>query len=216
MPLPVPFAFTVTVEPLTATAPVVLPAVKVAPAPEDSVVLPFEASVVNAPVEAVVAPIAVPLIPVAVVLKLPEVIRILLVPASIDEAPSPASERVPEVAVKFSAPVVSVNPFDAVSSPFDVIVPPPVVEMLPLVVRTPFSLMVKVGVPPLDWIARAVLVPALVSLMTSALPVPALVKAKPVALPLLVKVKDVGVVKPELSVKAMFRPSVVVIVLPVL
>lgn len=56
----------------------------------------------------------------------------------------------------------------------------------------------------------------MVSLITKAEPVPALVRANPVALPLFVKVKEVGVVSPAAKVKSTFRPSVVVIVLPVL
>ena len=288
MPLPVPFALIATVEPFTFTAPVVLPAVKVVPAPVASVVLPFDAKVVKAPVEAVEAPIAVPLIPVAVVLKLPDVIRRLLVPASIEEAESPASESVPDVAVKLRAPVVWVNPFDAVRRPFDVVVPvtltlPPTEALLvtvallsvaspdvltverevlpvtpsvpprvvapvptekvlvpvtlvgplseiapvpvekvvapdwvkfPLVVTAPVSSMAKFVVAP-DLSARSVfIVPTFVSVITNAFPVPAFISDRPVAFPLLVRVNEVGVVNPEASVKAIFRPSVVVIVFP--
>jgi len=43
------------------------------------------------------------------------------------------SVNVPEVELILSAPVVWVNPFEAVKSPADVIVPEPVVEMLPVV-----------------------------------------------------------------------------------
>jgi hypothetical protein len=41
-----------------------------------------------------------------------------------------------------------VKPFEAVKSPFEVMVPPEVVEMLPVVVNVPASVMVKDGVPP--------------------------------------------------------------------
>ena len=83
-------------------------------------------------------------------------------------------------------------------------VPVPVVEMLPVVDTVPASLMVKLLVPP-DWIANDVLVAPLVSLITKAVPVPALVREN-----------EVWVVRPDPSVKAMFLPSVVVMVLPVL
>ena len=63
-------------------------------------------TLVNLPVEAVVAPIAVELIPVAVVLKFPEVKVKLFAPLLIDDADNPDNDKVPEVAVKFSAPVV--------------------------------------------------------------------------------------------------------------
>ena len=53
--------------------------------------------------------------------------------------------------------------------------------------------------------ASEVLVAPLVSLITNAFPVPALVR-----------LNDVCVVSPDPKVKAMFLPSVVVIVLPVL
>ena len=86
--------------------------------------------------------------------------------------------------------------------PANVPVPLPVVLILPLVDKVPASVMVKVGVPP-EAISREVLVAPLVSFMTKALAVPALVK-----------VKDVGVVRPEDKVKAIFRASVVVMVLP--
>lgn len=53
-------------------------------------------------------------------------------------------------------------------------------------------------------------------MITTPVPVPAFVTFKPVALPLLVKLNDVGVVRPDANVKLMSRPSVVVILLPVL
>ena len=84
---------------------------------------------------------------------------------------------------------------------------------MPLVARAPVSSTVKLGVP-LDWRERRVLVAALVSLTTIAVPVPALVSAKPVALPLLARVNEVGVARPDAKVKAILLPVVVVMVLP--
>lgn len=45
------------------------------------------------------------------------------------------------------APVVIVNPLEPVSNPFEVIVPPVVVWILPVVERFPLAVTVKVGVP---------------------------------------------------------------------
>lgn len=104
------------------------------PLPCPRFVVPVEDRLVKAPVEAVLAPTAVELIPVAVVLKLPEVNKILFAPKFIDEEPSPDNVKAPDPAVKLSAPVVRVNPFEAVNSPADVIVPVPVAEILPDVV----------------------------------------------------------------------------------
>ena len=87
------------------------------------VIVELAAKVVNAPVDRVVAPIAVLLIPVMVVLKLEEVIVNELAPVLIAEALSPDMERFPEVAVKFSAPVVCFKPLEAVSNPVEVVVP---------------------------------------------------------------------------------------------
>ena len=93
------------------------------PAPAPIVTLPLvvasvaprvDASVVNAPVEALVAPIAVELIPVDVVVKCPLVKLMSFVPAEIDEAERPASVIVPLEEVRFNAPVVCVKPFEAV------------------------------------------------------------------------------------------------------
>ena len=94
------------VAPFKIVVPVEFPAVKVDPAPVASVVLLFVAKVVKAPVDRMSVPIAVLLIPVAVVLKLPDVISKLFAPVLIDEALNPERVSVPEVAVKFSAPVV--------------------------------------------------------------------------------------------------------------
>ena len=63
---------------------------------------------------AVVAPMAVELIPVAVTLNWDEVTVNKLPPVDTDEAESPERVRAPDVAVKLSAPVVRVNPLDAV------------------------------------------------------------------------------------------------------
>ena len=91
-------------------------------------VLPVNA--VKVPAAAVVAPIAVELIPVAVVLKFDDVNVKAFAPVEIDEADSPERESVPEVAVRFKAPAVWVNPLLAVSVPAEVIAPVPVVEIL--------------------------------------------------------------------------------------
>ena len=180
--LPVPLALITTVEPLILTAPVVFPAVSVLPAPDARVVLPEEESVVNAPVDGVSVPMAVLLIPVAVVLKLAEVIVNALAPVLTDDALRPDKVSAPEVPVIFTAPVVTVKPLEAVNNPADVIVPVPVVAMLPEVDSTPFSLMVSVVTPP-DFTTNALFVPALVSLITKAGAVPASVKVKEVAVP---------------------------------
>ena len=94
--------------------PVALPMVVAAPAPEASVVVLFEERVVKAPLPGVVAPMAVALIPVEVVLKFPAVKVRLFAPVLIEEAPRPERARVPEVPVRFKAPVVKVKPLEAV------------------------------------------------------------------------------------------------------
>jgi hypothetical protein len=103
------------------------------PVPCPRLVAPVDESVLNAPVLAVVAPIAVLLIPVAVVLKLLDVKVRAFAPVESDEAESPESDRVPEVAVKFNAPLVKVRPLLAVNNPALVIVPVPIVEIFPVV-----------------------------------------------------------------------------------
>ncbi len=113
----------------------------------DSVTAPFADRAVKAPVDGVAKPIAVPLIPVAVVLRLLEVIIILFPPASIDAAVNPERASVPDDAVRLRAPPVSVKPLEAVSKPADVIVPVPVVKILPEVLRLPFSEIVRVADP---------------------------------------------------------------------
>lgn len=115
-------------------------------------VVPVEVSVVNLPVEAVVAPIAVVFIPVEVVFKFPEVIVILFAPAFIEDAPRPDNVSAPDVALRLSAPVVCVRPFDAVNKPSDVTVPPPVVEILLDVVIKPLAVSdeTPVSAPPVE------------------------------------------------------------------
>ena len=81
-------------------------------------------------------------------LKFDEVKVSAFEPASIVDAPRPDKFRVPLVAVRLSAPLVSVNPLDAVRSPALVIAPVPVVEMSPLVESTPSSVMVNLLTPP--------------------------------------------------------------------
>jgi hypothetical protein len=120
--------------------------------------------VVNAPVEGVVAPIAVPLIPVAVVLKLPEVTVKLFAPVLIEEAPSPDSAKAPEVPVKLIAPVVRVNPLLAVKSAAEVMVPEPVVEILPVVVKVPDVLIDQVAPPVRASVVPPVEVPIVIAL----------------------------------------------------
>src|SRR5258706_16193189 len=60
----------------------------------------------------------------------------------------------------------------------------------------------------------AVLTPALVSLIFIAVPVPALITLNPVALPLLVRSNEVATPRPDVKVKEISLPVVVVIVLP--
>ncbi len=109
--------------------------------------VPVVVRLVKLPVDGVVKPMAVPLIPVAVVLRLFELIIMLFPPASIDAAVKPESARVPEDAVRFNAPPVNVKPLEAVSKPALVIVPVPVVKIFPEVVRLPFSLISRVADP---------------------------------------------------------------------
>lgn len=127
----------VPVELPTVTFPVPVVAIVTLLAPAVAIfVAPVEDNVVNAPVDAVVAPIAVLFIPVAVVLKCPEVNVMSFAPEFIEEALKPERAKAPEVAVKLSAPVVRVKPFDAVSDPAEIIVPVPVVEIFPEVVMS--------------------------------------------------------------------------------
>lgn len=134
---------------------------------------------------------------------MPEVKSRLLVPAEMEDWLSPDIFSVPEVAVKFKAPVVWVSPLEAVNVPAEVTVPVPVVEILPVVDNVPFSLIDNAVTPP-DLMAKEVLAaPPSVSLITKASPVPALVK-----------LNEVWVVKPDDNVKAISRPSVVSMVLP--
>jgi hypothetical protein len=110
-------------------------------------VVPVDDKVVNAPVDGVVAPIAVLFIPVDVVLKLFEIIVRSFAPKLMLDADSPERDSAPDVAVRLRAPLDNVNPFDAVSSAFEVIVPVPVVAIFPLVVKFPNSLIVRVADP---------------------------------------------------------------------
>ena len=97
---------------LIPVAKVVLPEeVRVVNAPEPAVVIPM---LVKLAATGVVTPIAVELIPVAVVLKFPAVKRMLFAPKDMEEDESPDSVSVPEVAVRFKAPVVKVKPLEAV------------------------------------------------------------------------------------------------------
>ena len=76
--------------------------------------VPVEERVVKAPVLAVVAPIFVALIPVAVVLKFPEANVTLFAPKFSEDEDIPDKDIAPEVPVRFRAPVVRVNPSEAV------------------------------------------------------------------------------------------------------
>lgn len=125
------------IEPILIVSAVVLsvPILIVFPAAPIAIfVEPVELNVVKAPVEAVVAPMAVELMPVAVVLKLEDEIVKAFIPVLIEEAPRPESVKPPDVAVRLSAPPVTVKPFEAVSSPAEVMVPVPDVEIFPDVV----------------------------------------------------------------------------------
>ncbi len=115
----------------------------------------------------------------------------------------PVAEIEPEVAVKSIAPVDIVNPSEAVKVPSEFIVPPAEVEMLPVVVTVPASVIVNEETPP-DWMSTDILDAAFVSLSIKAL-----------AVPWLVKVRDVDVASPEARVSAIFLADEVRIVLPV-
>jgi hypothetical protein len=78
----------------------------------------------------------------------------------------------------------------------------PEIEAFPLVVKFPFSFTTKVLAPP-DWISIALLFAPFISLITKA-----------VARPSFVSVREV--LRPVPKVNAIFLPTVVVIVLPVL
>ena len=157
----------------------------------ESVNEPLAERLVNAPVEGVVAPIAVLLIPVAVALKLADVMSKLFTPVEMLEPERPDKLSVPAVAVRLRVPVVRFKPFDAVSVPADVIVPVPVVRILPVVERIPSSAMVSV-VTPLLCTSRAFCRAALVSLITKA----------DEAVPVLVNVNALAL--SEASVKSIF------------
>jgi hypothetical protein len=105
-------------------------------------------------------------VPEAVILVAPAILPALVIP--------------PELL--FKPPVIEAPPEETVRVPAEEIVPVPVVEILPEEEREPSSLMVSLLTPP-DWIARAVLVAALVSLMTKEVAVPALVREKEVGVP---------------------------------
>jgi hypothetical protein len=120
--------------------------------------------------------------------------------AAIVVAPATAPVFVIPPLLLLIPPVIDAPPPDTVSAPAEVIVPVPVVEILPDVERTPFSLIVSLLTPP-DCMSRDVFVAAFVSLITNA-----------VAVPSLVSVSEVD--SPVPNVKSIFRPIVVVIVLP--
>ena len=120
--------------------------------------------------------------------------------AAIVVAPATAPVFVIPPLLLLIPPVIDAPPPDTVSAPAEVIVPVPVVEILPDVERTPFSLIVSLLTPP-DYMSRDVFVAAFVSLITNA-----------VAVPSLVSVSEVD--SPVPNVKSILRPIVVVIVLP--
>ena len=76
--------------------------------------------------------------------KLPPMVAAPAIPKLSESVVLPVTFNVPP---KLVAPVVTVNPLDPVRRPAEVILPAPVVSRLPLVVKFPFSLMVKVGRP---------------------------------------------------------------------
>jgi hypothetical protein len=90
--------------------------------------------VVKAPVLAVEAPIAVELMPVALAVKLDDVMLSELVPALIVEALRPLRFRVPLVAVRLAAPVVRVSPLEAVNV-WVTVNAPALVVVIPLLPR---------------------------------------------------------------------------------
>lgn len=102
---------------------------------EEKVIALLAERVVKAAVEGVVAPIAVEFIPVALAVKLEEVMVRGFAPVEIDDADRPERLSAPDVAVRFMAPLDRVNPFDALKSPADVTAPDPVVVILPEVVK---------------------------------------------------------------------------------
>lgn len=122
-----------------AKVPVVLP---IATLPDEaaSVVFPCEKRVVKTAVEGVVAPIAVLLMPVAVVLKLPDVKVRALVPVLMEDAPRPESDREPDVAVKLTAPVVTVSPVAKVPVPAQERLPVEAKIVHPVPVEPPLKL----------------------------------------------------------------------------
>ncbi len=127
-------------------------------------------------------------------------------PVPVEKVVAPDCVKLPFATIappKVAVPVVTVNAFEAVSNPAEVIAPVPVVLILPCVERVPFSLMVKV-VAPLFRISIAVPVAPFVLSRTNALAVPALVS------------ENEASVAVSASVNAISRPSVVVIVLPAL
>jgi hypothetical protein len=98
-------------DPLIVVTPVLFPAVKVLAASDERVVFHDDDKVVKAAVEGVVDPMAVLFMPVAVVLKLAEVMSKLFTPVFMDDWLSPVSASVPEVEVRLMGPVVRVSPF---------------------------------------------------------------------------------------------------------
>ena len=155
-------------------APVILSApeelIVTTPVPEPIADVPVEVSVVNLPVEGVVKPIAVEFIPVAVVLKIDDVMVKALPPVSIDEAPSPERANAPEVPVRLIAPVVSVNPLLAVKRPADVTVPVPVVEIFPEVDKVPAVVIDQVAPPVSASVVPTVLFPKTIALALAEVP----------------------------------------------
>jgi len=95
-----------------------------------------------------------------------------------------------------------VKPSEAVKVPSELIVPPAEVEILPVVVTVPDSVILREVTPP-DWISKDILDAPFVSF-----------KIKALAVPALVRLKEVDVASPDANVKAILRPVEVVIVFP--
>jgi hypothetical protein len=128
------------------------------PEVEANVVAPVEVRLVKVPAAGVVAPMAVELIPVEVVVKWPEVKLMSFDPALIDEAERFESAIVPELAVKFKAPVVNVKPSEAVKvsvevkGPLLVVVTPVAPRLIAAAVVVPILIAPEFEVPVPAWI----------------------------------------------------------------
>ncbi len=202
----------VVIEPMVLTLEAPEPKVLVSETPVAIVLAPDEVRVVKAPVEAVPEPIGPGAAKVAPLSELAFKLATLVVEATTNGAVPVARVEVswplrPIVVMPDKAPELMIRPLmvlvavGPLKTPAEVMVPLPVVEILPEVEMVPSSVMVNLETPP-DFISRAVLVAPLVSS-----------NIKAGAVPCWVRVSDWSVAV-SAKVKAMFRPSVVVMVLP--